>query len=589
MNHVTPPQHSTLSTDHIVFGILGKDVVFLCLLASLVVISWLPRMQGPLDLRWDGGTYYVLGSALAEGKGYRLLNEPGEIEAVQYPPLFPAFIALHQVVLGTGDPVIVGRWLRLSFFLISLSYIFCSYVLLRLFLSQLYAFGAALMVVLNLFTNFLSDLCFAEIPFALVVTLFVLCNRKKGKFYKAITPLLAIAAYLIRTVGVAVLLAWIGEALYNRQYRQAVLRATLAFIPVLAWNAYIYSVESSLTYKQPAYSYQRAEYLFYNVSYAKNVSLKDPFIPELGKLSIGDLTQRFFHNLARMPVSLGEGLSAKIWYWQKFMTTMVEPVQSISGVWRIRNYTTSIVLPIAGLLICVGMILLFRQGEVFIPIYLAFVLLALCLTPWPEQWPRYWAPTVPFLALGLFRSVMAIRSGHRAGSKTFQFMRFTTDMVIGLIFVCQIFTLYTTYVLQAGHAEYRDRQGQTVSSRMFFYRQDGYRELDAGLDWLMTHAGPNDIVAASMPQWVYLRTGLKSIMPPFGEDPNSIQTLLDSVPVTYMVMDTSPINFARSYVLPMLKNSPQQWALVHTVPKVMANEFENSDGEPLEIFKRINR
>ena len=67
--------------------------------AALLLI-WLavsiPRLNGPIDLRWDAGTYYVLGTALAEGKGYRLLNEPGEIEAVQYPPLLPLIVAAHQ-------------------------------------------------------------------------------------------------------------------------------------------------------------------------------------------------------------------------------------------------------------------------------------------------------------------------------------------------------------------------------------------------------------------------------------------------------------------------------------------------------------
>ena len=33
-------------------------------LAALVVATWLPRMRGPLDLRWDGGVYYVLGTSL---------------------------------------------------------------------------------------------------------------------------------------------------------------------------------------------------------------------------------------------------------------------------------------------------------------------------------------------------------------------------------------------------------------------------------------------------------------------------------------------------------------------------------------------
>src|SRR6187401_1311006 len=69
---------------------------------------WIPRLKGPIDLRWDASTYYVLGTALAEGKGYRLLNEPGEIEAIQYPPLLPLAVAAHQRLLGTSDFLVVG-------------------------------------------------------------------------------------------------------------------------------------------------------------------------------------------------------------------------------------------------------------------------------------------------------------------------------------------------------------------------------------------------------------------------------------------------------------------------------------------------
>lgn len=563
------------------------DFVLLGILTALMVVSWLPRMHGPLDLRWDGGVYYVLGTALADGKGYRLLNEPGEIQAVQYPPLLPMIIAAHQFILGTSDPVIVGQWLRVSFFLISLSYIGCSYCLLRIFLPQVYAFGAALMVVLNLFTNFLSDLCFAEIPFALVVTLFVLSNRKPGRCYAVVSGVLAMAAYFLRTVGIAVFMAWICESLFKGQYRQAAMRAVFSFVPILVWNGYIYSVESSPSYEQTTYAYQRAEYLFYNVSYAKNVSLRDPFAPELGKLTREDLALRVVQHLMQMPRSLGEGLSAKLWYWRKYIGTMLEPWQTIRGLWRIPRYAADVILPVLGGLICVGVVLLIRHGEVFIPVYLAFVVVALCLTPWPDQWPRYWAPNVPFLALVLFRCIATVRHDSRLSLWPFKIVPVTLAVLVGLIFVCQLFTLYTAYVVQAGQATYHDRNGHVVSSRLFFYQEDGYRELDAGLDWLMVHARPTDILAASMPHWVYLRTGLKSIMPPFERDPDKMQALLDSVPVMYVVLDASPVNFARDYIVPLLKHSPDHWSLVHSVPQPPS--ITGTERGPLEIYRRVDR
>ena len=52
------------------------DRIYLSVLILISVALWLPRLQGPLDFRYDGGVYYILGMSLEQGKGYRLLNEP---------------------------------------------------------------------------------------------------------------------------------------------------------------------------------------------------------------------------------------------------------------------------------------------------------------------------------------------------------------------------------------------------------------------------------------------------------------------------------------------------------------------------------
>src|SRR5215467_3483547 len=92
------------------------------LVLAVAALMWLPRRSGPIDMRWDGAVYYLLGTSLAEGKGYKLLNEPGEIAAVQYPPVLPAVVAAHQLLLRTTDPIVVGRALRVTSFLMFLAY-----------------------------------------------------------------------------------------------------------------------------------------------------------------------------------------------------------------------------------------------------------------------------------------------------------------------------------------------------------------------------------------------------------------------------------------------------------------------------------
>ena len=194
----------------------GSTRIHQLALFVLTLALWVPRLEGPIDLRWDAGVYYVLGTSLAQGKGYRLLSEPGEIEAVQYPPLLPVVVALHQKALGTNDPVVVGHALRLFQLFLSLFYSLATYALARRFVPPRYALFTATLTTLHVQTYFLSDLLFAEIPFALVTVLFVIASRQGTSRASVLAAILAVAAYLLRSVGIALLVAWVGESLLRK-------------------------------------------------------------------------------------------------------------------------------------------------------------------------------------------------------------------------------------------------------------------------------------------------------------------------------------------------------------------------------------
>src|SRR5262245_6119547 len=221
------------------------ETIHFTVLAVAVLICWIPRLRGPIDLRWDGAVYYVLGTSLAEGHGYRLLNEPGNIEANQYPPMLPAIIAAHQLVLGTNDPVIVGRWLRITYFLFFNLYVFTIYLIGIRYLPSNYALLTAVIFVFGLFTYFMSDFSFPEIPFALATTLFVLFSRSSGKRTDAVfAGLFAVVGYALRTAGIALLAAWVAESVIKKDLRRAMFRSALSGIAVVGWLLYISAVES---------------------------------------------------------------------------------------------------------------------------------------------------------------------------------------------------------------------------------------------------------------------------------------------------------------------------------------------------------
>jgi hypothetical protein len=563
-----------------------NDAAVVSILFTLIMALWLPRLNGPIDLRWDAGVYYVLGTSLAEGKGYKLLNEPGNIDATEYPPLLPGIVAAHQWLLGTSDPIIVGHWMRLSFFLVFIVYIFIIYLMTRHYLPLKYAFLATVISLFNLRTCFLSDLCSPEIMYGITTALCVFYHRDKNRqIYPVLAAFFALASYATRTIGIALLAAWVGESLFNRECKRAAVRLMLSLIPILCWQSYISYVESGQQYNNPVYEYQRADYLFYNVSYAKNMWLKDPFRPELGHASFEDMTYRFLQNLTEIAANLGETISAPKRLWVAQWAWLKEGLAlHLPTPWP--AYFAPIFL---GGLILGGIGLQLASRQWIIPLYILMYLAGICLTPWPEQFLRYMAPLTPFLALSLFKFLLAVKD------QSYKLLHVKWKVaglvflssIVFLILIQQSLALFLLYTKSYQKVVYDDQDGKKVEYRLFFYSAP-YQALDVGLDWLKKQAKPGDVVAATMPQWVYLRTGLKTVMPPFEANPVRAQHLLDSVPVRYIILDEVEVegNFTRKYASPLVQNSPEWWKRVYSVPVVTETGVRESERR-FEIYQRV--
>ena len=524
--------------------------------------------------------YYVLGTALAEGRGFRLLNEPGEIEGTQYPPLFPLIIAGHEMIAGTDDPTVVGRWLRLSSFLASLGFALGSYALLRRYLPGNWALVAAATCALHPSTVWLSDIDFADVPYALATLAFFLWWRPGGMAIRrdVIAGVLAVAAYLLRTAGVALLFAWVADSVLRRDVKRTALRAAIALLAVGGWQARIAAVEREPSYSHPAYPYQRAAYLFYNVSYARNSFLRDVERPHLGKLSGRELSRRFVQNLVALPARLGQTVSAPKENWD-------QPVQAfgrVPGVGRlvpkhILRRIRDLVLLLLGALVIGGLVWHGIGHDRLMPLYIAAYMSLLCLTPPAWESARYLMPITPFLVLAAWECVLVIRGWLEARSRPAfgRLVRLMPGVCAALLIAFQLVCLTDLFRNRYRPVGYQTRSGTVVTYRLFFYR-DVYQSLDAGLDWLRREARPTDIIGASMPHWVYLRTGLKAVMPPFELDPSRAQALLDSVPIRYLIVDGRTDSFTRRFGLPAVRAAPERWQLAY-----------GSAGGDLQIYRRV--
>ncbi|HUR93163.1 MAG TPA: hypothetical protein VMY76_01175 [Gemmatimonadales bacterium] len=544
----------------------------------LWIAVWVARLDGPIDLRWDASTYYVLGTSLGQDRGYRLLNEPGEIEAVQYPPLLPAFVALHQWALGTTDMLVVGTALRRSYFILSGLYLLAAYCLVRGFLAPPLALVATAGTGLS-FYSFLypSDSLYAEIPFALLAMLFLLCLRRSERpAYTIASGALAATAYLLRTAGIALLAVWVGDSLIRGRLRQAALRTVVAALPVLAWRAYTAQVTGSAAYHQPAYGYQRAAYYYSNVTYGENSWLVDPFQPERGRTSPRDLIARVGRNLVVLPRSIGESawmaIASGPYVLDKAFRglSLPFPAPPRSSVLN----ATEVCLTLLGAGALVGGAVLLGRGEWRLPLYYGASLAMISLTPWPSQFWRYIAPLTP---LSYLFFVLALEAGARRLAR--RGGRWVTGAsVVATVPLATILLIQT--VVAAGFLRgrlpisYYAADGTERPGRLLTY-EPVWHALDPAFEYIRRHAAPDDVVATSVPHLAYLRTGKRSVLPPLVPDAAAAARLLDGVPASYLVLDELGVpGISERYAEAVVARHPDDWKLVYATPGTRVRVFE---------------
>ena len=203
---------------------------------------WSSRLIGPIDLRYDASTYYILGTALAEGRGYRLLNEPGEIEATQYPTAPSPDRGRPPASPWNARSDRSRALARITSFLSYLGFAVAVYFTLRSYLPAIYAFIAALVCLLSLYAYVMSNQLAPETLFMLTTCLFFFSSARGERPLNQVSSyLFATASYALRTIGIALFLAWIADAFLKKQFR----RCTSSSADVVTANRQLAIVYSS--------------------------------------------------------------------------------------------------------------------------------------------------------------------------------------------------------------------------------------------------------------------------------------------------------------------------------------------------------
>jgi hypothetical protein len=237
-------------------------------------------------------------------------------------------------------------------------------------------------------------------------------------------------------------------------------------------------------------------------------------------------------------------------------------------------------LPLA-LLVFAGTIVMARRRRHLMLLYVALSLAAVCSTPFQKQFVRYLLPLYPFLALALFEAAMLL------GAKSSALLspkRGALAVTLPWLMVCviglrEMVELHDLYGERHDHVSYQDQNGLATNYRLFYYAPLG-AAFDEALDWLRTlPARPNAVVAATDPQWVYLRTGMKAVLPPFEINGAKAQQLVDTVPVEYLIVEKRSARLGlgayQRFTSALLRENPAGWGQV----------WSSADGS-VEIYQR---
>jgi len=419
--------------------------------------------------------------------------------------------------------------------------------LAKRYVRPLFAVAAVAFTLLQPNTIWLSDLLYTEIPFALISVLFVLVAvdgpfSSRPWLREAVSFGLAAAGFLLRTAGVALLAAWVLEALVGCRWRLALVRGFLSILPVIAWQSYVARVTQSYEYNHPAYAYQRAAYLMYNVGYAENIGLIDPSHPGWRHLQLSGLIKNLQKNTRPLIESFGEALS----------TTPRVPTLVLSA------------------LALLGVAMLVRRRAWMILLIVLLSVAVIWPMPWRNQFYRYLVPLTPFLMIGVmiaFNDLTAALSALPVRPVIANLGRITLAGLVVLALMLQIFLVRKLFYDRAiAWASYVPGRG-AVGPRFFYYSEFS-RGWDVAIAWIQSHSDPNAIVVTHLPHLCYLLTGRRAVLPPVERNQDRMRELLESVPASYVILD--PLDS-----MPAVEKDSRRWRSVESVERVRLYEHLN--------------
>lgn len=463
---------------------------------------YLLRLDRVIGLQADDAWYVLLARALAEGRGYELINAPTPGLMPLYPPGFPLLLSL-VFRIAPDFPSNVPLLKSLSILsALGAGAVACWYFTHLRGAPWHFALALSTAATVAPLLVFLSTGMLMSEPVYLLVQMMAIALVERGAQHQDAvrTPLIAglIAGFamLVRTAGIGVIIGGLIYLLLKRRRRAALTFVLGAAALVAPWAIY-----AQINAPTPA---QQCEHNGYIVrSYAEQFWHRSAGSPHLGSVGVRDLPERVWQNAVRMTTrDAGELSAARLYY---FLEDAGAGAAALS-------------LALSALII-IGYIASWRRGPTMAEVFIAPTLAIILLWPWDTL--RFLVVLLPF---GLFYLLTGagILYGFLMRRREWAPNWRGLTVAAGVIVALNLYANFIYIVRGLGSAP--DERPALVRA---------FEENEEMLLWMREGLPEDAVVAATNPGLVFLYTGRRAI---YNEDPAGNWETWNRLGVRYLAL-----------------------------------------------------
>lgn len=201
-----------------------KNLIYQLILGFIFVVSYSYIFDSKLDLNGDNFNYLNFASSIIDGNGYSSPHTPDYPPTNYFPPGYSTILALTMFI--TGKKIVLFKIINGLFFLGSI--LILNNLMRRITNNAVLSFSVSFLLLLNSGLLRYSTILMSEMPYLFFSVLAFYCISKledeikfwNSKYFFGVV-LSAVAAYYLRTIGIALIGAITMHWLFEKKWKMA--------------------------------------------------------------------------------------------------------------------------------------------------------------------------------------------------------------------------------------------------------------------------------------------------------------------------------------------------------------------------------